>query len=935
MNQQNKFSLREWLNRMIKSIKTFYHKKLKPFLTMVKQKISQFFKQMAPFFQRVSVLLKKGWNSLKVFLKNLLLYIATFFKKVRTKFSKTETSVSDNQAKEISEETEQARTITHHKAAFTFNVGFSVIKELGIILIVTLLLIGGLVGGIGAGYFAYLVSDEKVPTYEELAKDIHNLEEVSNLYFANDVPLGTLKTDLVRINIGLSEMSPYLQHAIVATEDEHFYEHDGVVPKAVVRALLQEVTGSISQTGGSTLTQQLVKQQILTNEVSFKRKANEILLAYHLENHFSKEEILEAYLNVSSFGRNNKGQNIAGVEAAALGLFGKHASELTLSQSAYIAGLPQSPSAYTPYTNTGELRKNLASGIERRDTVLFRMLRENFITQEEYDTAIAYDITKDFLPSEDSSTSEYGYVYNAVEKEARNILMKQLYEKDGYSSDAIEADENLYNKYYEIADKNLRMDGLKIHSTIDKSIYDAQQQVVANYGDALGTTYTYSYTDEETGQVVEEQEPVQIASTLIDNETGRILSFVGGRDFGLTQLNHAFDTKRQPGSTIKPILVYAPALEKGLVSPSTIVADTKLTGSYSPNNYDGGQAGLIQVRDALKFSYNHSAVKIYQSMMNDTNLNPVDKLKEMGITSIDDTDYGSRPAALGGLTNGVSVLEQTNAFATFANGGNFVDSYLIDRITDKEGNVIYAHDPIMNENVYSPQTSYLLLDMMRGIFQWGPGARSKANLAVASDWTGKTGTTDEFRDGWFIGFNPKVTLSIWTGYDNKFVTRRLNAATYNETNFDVWTQLANAAYYANPDVMGAGESFTAPQGIVSASVLKATGMLPGKLSAPDGTELEAAGEMITGLFNSKFLPTTTKYDFAFGATQGELDKFWHTIVEDAKKKKEDEEKDKLEKEKAEKEKETKEKEEKEKKEKQEKEAEKKKQEEELKKQNNP
>ncbi|MGY3778228.1 transglycosylase domain-containing protein [Isobaculum melis] len=826
------------------------------------------------------------------FSKKIFGKIGGFFKKVQTNFSSKRALKKEKR----NDNSDQAKVMPLHKAAFTFNVTFSVIKQLGIILIVSVLLIGGLVGGIGAGYFAYLVSDEKVPTYEELSKNIHNLEEVSNLYFANDVPLGTLKTDLVRINVGIQEMSPYLQQAIIATEDEHFYEHDGVVPKAVVRALLQEVTGSASQTGGSTLTQQLVKQQILTNEVSFKRKANEILLAYHLENHFSKQEILEAYLNVSGFGRNNKGQNIAGVEAAAIGIFGKHANELTLSQAAYIAGLPQSPSAYTPYTNTGELRKNLASGIERRNTVLFRMLRENFITQEEYDIAIAYDITQDFLPTENSSTSEYGYVYNAIEKEARLILMQKLYEEDGLTSEAVNADEQLYNKYYEIADKNLRMDGLKIHSTIDKSIYDAQQQVIADYGDALGTTYSYSYTDEETGQVVEEIEPVQVASTLIDNETGRILSFVGGRDFELTQLNHAFDTRRQPGSTIKPILVYAPALEKGVVSPSTIVADTKLAGNYSPNNYDGGQAGLIQVREALKFSYNHSAVKIYQTIMNDTDFNPIDKLKEMGITSLDDTDYDSRPAALGGLTNGVSVLEQTNAFATFANDGTFVDAYLIDRITDKAGNVIYAHEPVVNESVYSPQTAYLLLDMMRGIFQWGPGARSKANLSVNSDWTGKTGTTDEFRDGWFIGFNPKVTLSIWTGYDNKFVTRRLNSASYNETNFDVWTRLANAAYGANPEVMGAGESFYAPNGIVSASVLKATGMLPGKLSAPDGTELEASGEMVTGLFNSKFLPTTTKYDFALGATQGELDKFWHGIVEDAKKKKEEEEKEKKEKE---------------------------------------
>src|SRR3954454_3227436 len=223
---------------------------------------------------------------------------------------------------------------THKRTVKSARITYQVVWNLFLLVLTVVILGGSFATGVGAGYFASLVKDEPVRSYNSMKKDIYNYTETSDLYFANNVYLGRLRTDLVRDEVKLDQVSPDLANAVIATEDQYFYQHKGVVPKAVFRALFQEVTNSSVQSGGSTLTQQLIKNQILTNEVSFQRKANEILLALRLEKFFNKKEILEAYLNVSTFGRNSSGQTIAGVQAAAKGIFGKSASELTLPEAA-------------------------------------------------------------------------------------------------------------------------------------------------------------------------------------------------------------------------------------------------------------------------------------------------------------------------------------------------------------------------------------------------------------------------------------------------------------------------------------------------------------------------------------------------------------------------------------------------------------------------
>ncbi len=868
---------------------------------------------------------------------------------------KYELAIIPTQPEEVISENEDKK----EKLIFTFNVAMGVIKNLALSLLVLLLVGGALAGGIGLGYFAYLVSTEKPPTYEEMRADISNLEQVSNMYFADNQPIGAVQSDLVRKVVPLSEMSKYLQSAIVATEDEYFYEHNGVVPKAVARALVQEFTGSKNQTGGSTLTQQLVKQQILSSEVSFKRKANEILLAIRLENYFTKDEILEAYLNTSTFGRNSSGQNIAGVEEAALGIFGIHASELNLPQAAFIAGLPQSPSQYTPYNQLGELRTNLEPGMERKNTVLFRMYREKFITKKDYDEAMKYDLAKDFIqPTESVDNHDYSFVYNSVLKEATLLLMKQNYKKDKLTDADIADSDTLYNKYYFEAQDQLQNNGYEIHSTIDKGVYDAMQNVVANYGDRFGTTYYRNKIDEFTGAVVldettgepvQEAEPVQNGSVLMDNASGKIIGFVGGRDFSISQVDHAFGTHRQPGSTIKPLLVYAPALEQGLIQPTTMIPDTVINylqpdgNLWNPSNYGGGISGkFVSAREALKRSYNNPTSKIYLEMLKNSpaGMSPKDYMKKLGFTSIADEEYERPALSLGGTETGPTVLEQTNAFAAVANNGNYVEGYMIENITDKKGNIIYEHET-KSEPVFTPQTAYLTIDMMRSVVESGTAAGILNELNFSPDLAGKTGTTNDFIDVWFIASTPQVTLSSWIGYDNDGDERRQLQYYDNGADFDAsganesyWAELANAIYSVNPTIMGADKSFVRPNGIVSSTVLAQTGMKPGKMTLPDGKTLDVTGPTTTDLFNSNFLPGTTVFNFAVGATPSELNTFWFDTylkareeeekkkIEDAKdkeqKKKEEENKKKSEEDKASEEKKKKEEEEKKKKEEEEK-----------------
>lgn len=723
--------------------------------------------------------------------------------------------------------------------------------NLALIGLVVFLVFGVFVASIGAGYFASLVDDEPLRSKDEMRSMIFNYEETSEVYFANNIYLGKLRTDLERREISIKDVSPNVINAVLATEDEYFREHKGIVPKAVIRGLLQDVSNSSTQTGGSTLTQQLIKNQILTNEVSYERKAKELLLALRLEKFMEKEEILEAYLNIIPYGRNSNGRNIAGVEMAAQGIFGIKASELNLAQSAYIAGIPQAPFKYTPFTNKGELKpaEQIQVGIDRMKTVLYRMKEVGYISEAEYEAAIKYDITKDFRGPEERPEDKYPWLTAEIESRAIEVMMKILAEKDGIDPKRLEEEENLYSKYQILAERDIRSGGYRIYTTIDKNMYDAMNDAAKNFN-SYGHTYTRK-TKDENGEEVIEQLPVQVGSVAMETKTGKILAFVAGRDHSIEQLNHATQARRSNGSTMKPLIVYGPAIEYGVIGAGSPVVDVKIqNGPWKPNNFNvNEERGIVSARDALEDSLNIPAARLYMSIKN---RRPVELLQQMGVKKLHPEDFETDSTSLGALKNGITVEENTNAYQAIANGGQFIDGYMIEKIVDLDGNVVFEHksEPLQ---VYSPETAYILTDMMRGVFTEGTGVTARNSLKFGGDFAGKTGTTSNYGDVWLVGYNPNITLGVWLGYKDL----KLSVGTFNNqyghpsTRINkLWATFFNSLYDANPEFVGTKERFQKPANVVTASFCAISGMAPSKTC-------QDASLVRSDLFNRNvFVPST-------------------------------------------------------------------------------
>ncbi|PIC65220.1 peptidoglycan glycosyltransferase [Sporosarcina sp. P13] len=718
-----------------------------------------------------------------------------------------------------------------------------------------LTLILGVIGAVfassvGAGYFASLVAKEPLRSKEELRNAVFTYEETSEMFFANNIYLGKVNSDIERRQITLDKVSQYALDAVLATEDEYFNEHTGIVPKAIFRGVFQDVTNADSQTGGSTLTQQLVKNQILTNEVSYERKAKEILLAMRLEHFMTKDEILEAYLNIIPYGRDVVGQNIAGIETAARGLFGIKAIELNLPQSAYIAGIPQAPYTYTPFYSKNQGLKEpekLQAGINRMKTVLFRMRETGYITEEEYREAIAYDIVKDFRQPSRRATERYPYVTQEIQNRTVEILAKVLAEKDGLDASRFDEDSKVKEKYEIMADRSMRTDGYRIYSTIDKELYDQMNEVAKNFK-YYGFTYTSTKTDADSGKTTIVEDPVQVGATMIENHTGKVLSFIGGRDHEIEAMNHSTQAFRHNGSSMKPLLVYAPAIEYGVIGAGSPVVDVKFRqGSYKPGNYFDRELGILSARESLARSQNLSTLRLYDQIID---RKPIEFLKKMNFSKLTEADGGYLTTALGSMDVGVSVEENTNAFATFANGGQFIKSYIIDRIEDMKGNVIYEHkvEPV---DVFSPETAYIITDMMRDVLRPpGTAARLPGFMNFRPDLAVKTGTSQHYGNAWLVGYNPNVSLGVWLGYKNQqtplYKGYRSGQMHPSERTARLFGQLMNTANSVRPDTIKASERFKRPNGVVTRSFCGVSGMAPSAACA-------SAGLVRSDLFNSKVM----------------------------------------------------------------------------------
>ena len=714
--------------------------------------------------------------------------------------------------------------------------------------------------GIAIGYAASLFSATETPDPSQLVQQVRNISSVSKISYSDGSIISDIDSDLIRIPVEADAISNNVKQAVIATEDENFQSHNGIVPKAVLRATLGSVAGVGSSSGGSTLTQQLIKQQVVGDAPTFSRKAAEIIDALALERVMNKDEILTTYLNVSPFGRNNRGQNIAGVEAAAQGIFGVSAKDLTVPQAAFIAGLPQSPIVYSPYASDGSLKtpENQALGLDRAKDVLYNMYRTGAITKEEYDQYSQYDLSKDFLPSNGIEKTPHDYLYFQAVSEAEEAMYDYLIKRDNVSSHDLKNNSTV-KSYQELAKKELREGGYTVQTTINKAIYNAMQAAVANYGGLL---------DDGTGLV-------EVGNVLMDNRTGAILGFIGGRNFEGNQNNHAFDTERSPGSTIKPILAYGIAIDQGMMGSNSIL-------SNYPANFSSGEpimhvdsrgTAMMDLREALNTSWNIPAYWTYRALR-EKGVDVPGYMKKMGY---DIAEYGIESLPMGGGIE-VTVAQHTNGFQTLANNGNFQKRYMIEKIMDRNGEVVYQHESKATR-VYSAATATIMQDLLRGVINSGATTTFKSRISqinptlANADWIGKTGTTNANGDMWLMLSTPNLTLGGWIGHDNNASLAPLTG--YNN-NANYMANLANAIYQADPAAWGVQDRFTLDGSVISSSVLKATGQRPGRVNV-NGREIDLTGQTVTSYWAKNGAPQTT-YRFAIGGSDSDYQNAWASLI---------------------------------------------------------
>ncbi|MHB0809057.1 MAG: transglycosylase domain-containing protein [Facklamia hominis] len=777
---------------------------------------------------------------------------------------------------------------TEEKVAFTFSVATNLIKRFFVFILVAGILVAGLGGGVGLGYFASLVKDTQPPSRDEIASALNRIEQQSTLYYASKEPIADVRSDVVRSVAKLDDISPYIKEGLISIEDQNFYDHPGVNPKSTLRAILQTLLSGTG-TGGSTLTQQLVKQQLLTNDVTFFRKANEILLALRVEKYFSKDEILASYLNVSPFGRNNKGENIAGIQEAAEGIFGKKPSEVNLNQAAFLVGLPQSPYSYTPYDQYGHMRKDHSAGIQRMKDVLFAMYRNQVIDKASYEEALKYDITKDFIATKARIPERQSYLYQTVMNQAIEQIIALNVKKDGNQLEKVHEDAEWYQSYYQEAEQELRTSGYQVYTTIEKDIYDQMQQTAAAYKDQLGASFDGVYTDPTTGEETYFVEKVQTGVVAIDNATGRVLGFVAGTDYENNQIDHAFGMHRSPGSTIKPLAVYGPAIENNIITPASIIPDTAFTETYndgsqwSPTNY-GNQISnqFYPARQSLAWSYNIPTIRIYQEMRNQ-GVPVFDYLQRMGFDtqhSYTETDVQNLAFSIGGVNKGPTVFEQTSAFSTFANGGTYAKGHIIDEIKDATGKTLFKADdePV---RVFSEDSNYLMVDMLRDVNNLGTGQIAKSKLTTGGDWIAKTGTSENGKDLWYIGATPKITIGAWMGYDNQYqeFVFNLNDGFGSEAqrSQSFWAQIVNDLFAIRPDIIGADQSFQQPNSVIRMTVMEKTGTQPGNIQM-GGQVLQVASGLKEELFKASYPAPILTEHFMINASPSDYQLFWGNFM---------------------------------------------------------
>ena len=590
----------------------------------------------------------------------------------------------------------------------------------------TILLIGVVTGLIFVCIFAFYVKTCITPSLDLDLNDF-TLNQSSIIYYQDSngdyQKLTTVKSSENRIWVDGDQIPQHMKDALVAIEDKRFYTHKGVDWFRTAHAALNMFTGG-STFGGSTITQQLIKNLTQQDDITVQRKLLEIFQALDLEKNYDKDEILEYYLNAVYFG-----EGCYGVQTAAQTYFGKDAKDLSVAESAAIVGITNLPTYYDPFYS-------VENNKERQENVLREMYKQGYLNKSEYEAAKSEEL--EFVRGENSPDTFN--VYSYYEEVVLSDVIGDLAEAKGISRNA--ASQLVHNAGYEI------------YACIDK---DIQAKVDAIYTDPEQLPKSYSGTKSQ----------LQSAIVIIDQTTGEIKALSGGTgektiSYGL---NRATGTTRPPGSSIKPIAVYGPAVEYGLISPSTMVLDADETHvqlahtswypKNSPNTYDG----IITITTALQKSKNTVAAQIMDKLTPSASLEFV--RSRLGVTSLIDSDADYAAMALGEPHYGITVREMAQAYTALANDGVFTYSRTYTMVKDRSGKIILDNQP-QTIQAFSQETARTMTYMLNNAATYGTGSESRlSNMPVA----GKTGTTTSNRDRWFCGYTPYYTCAVWTGYD--------------------------------------------------------------------------------------------------------------------------------------------------------------------------
>lgn len=661
------------------------------------------------------------------------------------------------------------------------------IHWLRIILVLMLLMIV-VGGGIVAGIVMNAVKD--MPELDEAV--LENYEVSSYILDKDGNFVDKLHAGEYRVPVTYSEISPNMINALISIEDQRFRNHNGVDLIRIGGAFIANVKAGRTVQGGSTITQQLAGMALLDRtEKSYTRKIQEAAIALKMEQQYSKDEIITMYLNRSYFGG-----GAYGIQAAAETFFSKNASELTIPEAALLAGMIQNPSKWSP-------TKYPDNALKRRNIVLDEMVDTNTLTQAQANAYKLEPITLN-LQSQKTDTTQY-----ANQSFIDHVINEAI--------ELLDLEDN---------SRLLYTSGYSIYTTLDT---DLQSKMESIYNDNSQFPKGDSISELESAMV------------LMESKSGAVRALIGGRNqTGARNLNRATQSVRQPGSSFKPIAVYGPAFEAGY-SPGTVIDDyPKTYGSHVFRNYDHKYRGLMTVREAIKNSTNVVAVKLLEQIGIENGFKFAQSLGITSLVSEGGTNDLNLSMALGGLTQGVSPLEMTGAYGAFANQGIYTKPYVITKITDAKGRVVYENEP-ERKSVMSAETAYMISSALVSAVSESGGTGSNGAIS-GRQVAGKTGTTSDNKDYWFVGYTPQYVAAVWMGYDTPREIRSVTSA--GRSCAPIFQKVMA---YAHQNL--AVENFVKPAGVTSATIDTKSGLRPSALTPAEYQKSE--------LFNSSSVPQET------------------------------------------------------------------------------